>query len=81
MKMDHPVTAKRSDFVNHNKTISSCSKQTKKRKWKLVDFAVPYHRIKVKESEKLKKYLDLPRELKTVVKYEYDSDTCPSYSP
>ena len=37
----------------------------KKRIWKIVDFAVPAdHRIKLKESEKKDKYLDLAGELK-----------------
>ena len=37
----------------------------KKRTCKIVDFAVPAdHRIKLKESEKKDKYLDLARELK-----------------
>ena len=37
----------------------------KKRTCKIVDFAVPVdHRIKLKESEKKDKYLDLARELK-----------------
>ena len=39
--------------------------QEKKRTCKIVDFAVPAdHRIKLKESEKRDKYLDLARELK-----------------
>ena len=37
----------------------------KKRTCKIVDFAVPAdHRVKLKESEKKDKYLDLTRELK-----------------
>ena len=40
-------------------------KKKKKRTWKIVDFTVPTnHRIKLKESEKKDKYLDLARELK-----------------
>ena len=39
--------------------------QQKKRTCKIVDFAIPVdHRIKLKESEKKDKYLDLARELK-----------------
>ena len=41
------------------------NQQKKKRTCKIVDFAVPTdHRIKLKESEKKYKYLDLARELK-----------------
>ena len=42
-----------------------------------MDFAVPVdHRIKIKESEKMNKYLDLVRELiKKNVEHEGDSDT------
>ena len=40
-------------------------KRKKKRTWKIVDFAVPAdHRIKLKESEKKDKYIDIARELK-----------------
>ena len=40
-------------------------KKKKKRSCKIVDFAVPAdHRIKLKESEKKDKYIDLARELK-----------------
>ena len=39
--------------------------QQKKRTWKIVDFAVPAdHRVKLKESEKMEKYLDLIWEMK-----------------
>ena len=41
-----------------------------------MDFAVPDdHRVKLKESEKKDKYLDLARELKKTVKHESDSYT------
>ena len=41
---------------------------TKKRIFKIVDFAVPVdHRIKLKECEKREKYLDLARELKKLL--------------
>ena len=43
------------------KTTPYNNKQ-KKRTWKIVDFAVPGdHRIKLKESEKKDKYLDLAK--------------------
>ena len=46
-------------------TRPSDSQQKKKRICRIVDFAVPVdHRIKLKESEKRDKYLDLTRELK-----------------
>ena len=39
-------------------------------------FAVSdYHRVKLKESEKKDKYLDLARELKKTVEHESDGDT------
>ena len=53
---DHPISARRSDFLMINK---------KKRTCKIVDFAVPAdHRIKLKECEKKDKYFDLVMELK-----------------
>ena len=51
---DHLISTRRPD-----------NQQQKKRTGKIVDFAVPAdHRIKLKESEKKNKYLDLTRELK-----------------
>ena len=53
---DHLISTRRSDLIIINK---------KKRTCKIVDFAVPAdHRIKLKETEKKDKYLDLARELK-----------------
>ena len=47
-----------------------------KRTWNLVDFFVPVSfKVKIKEDEKLDKYLDLARELKKVVEHEGDGDT------
>ena len=41
-----------------------------------MNFAMPiYHRVKVKEGEKMDKYLNLARELKKVLEHEGDSDT------
>ena len=55
---DHLIPARRLDLIIINK---------KKRTWKIVDFAVPAdHRIKLKESEKKDKYLDLAWELKNL---------------
>ena len=53
---DHLISARK---PNNN------NQQKKKRTCKIVDFAVPAdHIIKLKESEKKDKYLDLARELK-----------------
>ena len=50
------ILSKRLHLVSINK---------EKRSWPLVDFAVPAdHRIKIKESAKIDKYLDHARELK-----------------
>ena len=54
IQMDHLISARRPDQVIANK---------KQRTSRIVDFAVRTdHRIKVKESEKKDKYLDLVRE-------------------
>ena len=54
--MDHLISPSRSDLIAINKRKRTC---------KIVDFAVlADHRIKLKESEKKDKYLDLARELK-----------------
>ena len=45
----------------------------KKRICRIADIAVPVeHRVKLKESEKREKYLDLARELKKTMEYESD---------
>ena len=55
IQTDHLILARKRDLIIINK---------KKRIWKIVDFAVPAdHRMKLKESEKKDKYLDLAREL------------------
>ena len=47
----------------------------KKKKKKIVDFAVQaHHRVKTEENEKREKYLDLAREPKKVVEYECNGD-------
>ena len=52
------MSAKRLDLVRVNK-------KKKKRTYRTVDFAVPVdHKVKLKESEKRDKYLDLAREIK-----------------
>ena len=56
IQTDHLISARRPDLIIINK---------KKRTCKIVDFALPAdHRIKLKESEKKDKYLDLAREFK-----------------
>ena len=56
IKTDHLIPARRPDLVLINK---------KERTDQLVNFAVPAdHRVKLKENEKMDKYLDLARELK-----------------
>ena len=60
IQIDHLISAGRSNFIIINK-----KKKKKKRTCKIVDFVVlADHRIKLKESEKKDKYLDLARELK-----------------
>ena len=50
---------------NLGQTTRPSNKQQKKRTCQIVDFAVPAdHRIKLKESKKRDKYLDLAREIK-----------------
>ena len=56
IQTDHLIPARRPDLIIINKTKRTCE---------IVDFAVPAdYRIKLKESEKMDKYLNLARELK-----------------
>ena len=56
---DPLILARRPDLI----IIKKKKKEKKKRTCKIVDFAVPAdHRMKLKESEKKDKYLDLARE-------------------
>ena len=56
IQTDQIISARRADLIMINKKMRIC---------KIVDFAVPAdHRIKLKESEKKDKYLDLAREIK-----------------
>ena len=58
---DHLVFARRPDLIIINKKKN---KRKKKKTCRIVGFAVPAdHRVKLKESEKKDKYLDLAREL------------------
>ena len=85
IQTDHLIQAKRPDQVvpknknkniqtKQNKTTSHPSKNNKnQRLCHLVNFAV-YHWVKIKENEKIDKYLDFTRE---AVEYEgYDDTNC-----
>ena len=57
IQKDHRISARRSDLIIINSN-------NKKRTCRFVDFTVPAdHRVKLKESEKKDKYLDLAREI------------------
>ena len=67
IQTDHLISARRPRPYGY---------QQKKRTWKIVDFAVPAdHRLKLKESEKKDKYLNLTRELKKTMEHEGDNYT------
>ena len=67
IKTDNLIPARRPDLVLINKKERTCQ---------LVDFAVPAdHRVKLKENEKMDKYLDLARELKKLWNMKSESDT------
>ena len=67
IQTDHLISARIPDLIIINKKKKIC---------KIVDFAVPAdHRIKLKESEKRDKYLDLVRELKKTMEHEGDDYT------
>ena len=65
-RRDHLISASRPDLVIiKNNNNNNNNNNNKKRTCRIVDFAVPAdHRVKLKESEKIDKYLDLARELK-----------------
>ena len=61
-------------LIPNQKIRPSANKQ--KRELVMVDFANPVdHRVKIKESEKIEKYLDLAQELKKTVEYADYTDT------
>ena len=63
----HLISARRLDQTIINKKKRTCI---------IIDIAVPAdHRIKLKECEKMNKYLDLARELKNTVEQAGDNDT------
>ena len=65
--MDHLISARQPDLVIVNKK--------KKRPYWIVDFTIPAdHWVKLKESEKKDKHLDLTREQK-ITEHESDSNT------
>ena len=67
IQTDNLISARKPDLIIINK---------KKRNCKIVDFTVPAdHRIKLKESEKKNKYLDLARKLKKTMEHEGDNCT------
>ena len=66
VQTDHKISARRPDLKIINK----------KRHRKIVDFAVPAdHRIKLKETEKKNKYLDIDWEWKKIMEHEGDNYT------
>ena len=69
IKTDHLIAPRRPDLIIINK-----KKKKKKKTCKIVDLAVPVdHRVKLKESEKKDKYLDLAWELKKTMEHESDN--------
>ena len=65
---DHLISARRPNLI-------MTKKKKRERICKIVDFAVPAnHRIKLKECEKMDKYLELLRELKKTMEHEGDND-------
>ncbi len=58
IQTDHLISARRPNFIIINKKERTC---------RIVNFAVPAdHRVKLKESEKMDKYMDHVRELKNL---------------
>ena len=71
----HIISGRRPDLVIVKKKKKKKKKEEKKRTCQIVDFAVPVdHRVKLKESKKRVKCLDLARELKNM-EHEEDGDT------
>ena len=88
IKADHLISARRPDLqtviiINNNNNNNNNNKE---RTCRIVNFTVlEDHRVKLKESEKRDKYLDLARELKKkTTEHESDADTncnwCARYS-
>ena len=71
IQTDLQMLARRPDQV----TVKKKKKKKRERHCRIVDFAVPAgHRIKLKESEKRNKYIDLAREMKKRQTMEHESD-------
>ena len=65
IQIDHKISVRRPDLIIINKKKKKRKKKKKKRTCKIVDFAVSDdHRVKLKESLKKDKYLDLTWEWK-----------------
>ena len=68
LQTDHQILTRPSD--------SQPKKKRKNRTYQIMDFAIlADHRVKLKESEKRDKYLNLARELKKTMEHEGDGDT------
>ena len=64
IQTDHFILAKRPDLIIINKRMRTC---------RIVDFDIRAdHKVKLKESEKEDKCLDLTRELKKTVEHDID---------
>ena len=69
IQTDHLIPARRQDLIIINKKKENLQ-------CKIVDFAdLADHRIKLKECEKMDKYLNLARELKKLWNMHYDNYT------
>ena len=67
IQTNHLILSRRPDLVIINKKKGTCQ---------IVDFVVPAdHRVKLKENEKIDKYLDLAREFEKNMENESDGDT------
>ena len=85
IQTDHLISARWPDqvIVNKKKCVCVCvcvwereRERERERVYRILDFAVPaYHRVKLKESEKRDKYLDLAWELKKIMEHERDGYT------
>ena len=74
--MDHLNSTRWPDLVIFNKKKKKRKKEKKKRTHRILDLDVPAdYWVKLKESEKRDKYLDLARELKKTVQPESDGNT------
>ena len=64
------------NLIQKTRPYNNPKKKKKQRTCRIVDFAVPVdNRIKLKESEKKDKYLDLVRDLKKTMDHKNDNHT------